>query len=134
MKQAFQITENHERNLLVLTICGPIESGVVRQIRLALANSLPGFGSPITLIADLREAHGSHLDALEELRQLYREMEQGGVEQLVRIHANEKEDHGASITDAFHLKRVRKRRAFSMAEALRLCQTRSASPQIAEPA
>jgi len=117
------ITTNLEKKTIVATICGPISEQSVREMREDIVPLLKLFDEPITLIADLREASGDQLDAINELRALWSEYEQTSIGQLVRIFANDLEDQGSKITDHFHLKGIRKRNVTSMAQAIRYSES-----------
>ncbi|MGE9296701.1 MAG: hypothetical protein ACQKBV_10470 [Puniceicoccales bacterium] len=125
MPDSHLITANLAKNLIVLTICDQIENVRVRRIREEIIPLVRLFDEPVTLLVDMREAQGDHLDALEELTALYREFEGTAIRRIVRVHANDNDDHGTGISDIFHLRHVAKKRVLKMKDALRYCEDES---------
>lgn len=127
MSKHYIITSNLEKKAILVTICGKICAETVREIREEITPFLQLFDDPITLIVDAREAHGDQLDAIDELRALWSQYEKTTIGQLVRIFADDLDDHGSKITDQFHLKEIRKVNVTSMEKAIRYCESFVAS-------
>ena len=127
MNKHYLITSNLEKNTILIAVCGQVSPHTVREVREEIAPFLKLFDMPISLIIDLRESVGSQLDALEEFRSLWAEYEQATVGQIIRIFADALEDHGTKITDHFHLLGIQKRNVTTMQDAIRYCESFSAS-------
>lgn len=117
------VTSNLEKKFILLTFSGPICNEAVRQIREELAPLLALFDEPVSLVIDLREAEGSQLDALDELKALWATYEQAAIGQIIRIFANDEDDQGSKISDYFHLKNIRKINVTRMRDAIRHCES-----------
>lgn len=123
MSKLYLITSNLEAKTILISICGKITAEIVRNLREEIIPFLKLFDDPISLIVDVREAHGDPLDAIDEMRELWSQYEQTTIGQLVRVFANDLDDHGSKITDQFHLKGIRKINVTSMEKAIHYCES-----------
>ncbi|GHC02337.1 hypothetical protein [Cerasicoccus arenae] len=118
----FLITSNLEKKYILLSIWDQLNEQTIRHIREDIVPLLELFDEPVSLIIDLRETYGSQLDAIDALRELWSQYEKTTIRQIIRIFANQMDDHGTKITDIFHLKGVRKHSVTRMKDAIRYCE------------